>query len=42
MIVGLNKESDLIGEQSKEAQIRYDIEKGILDVKGGIAGFTRY
>lgn len=38
LVVSITRETDLMNEQSKEAQIRYDIEKDILKVKGGING----
>lgn len=38
LVASMTREADLMGEQSKEAQIRYDIEKQLLDVKGGING----
>lgn len=38
IVTSINREKDLMSEQSKEAQIRYEIEKGILQVKGGILG----
>lgn len=38
MVTSMTRETDLMGEQTKEAQVRYDIEKGILQVKGGING----
>jgi hypothetical protein len=38
LVASMTREADLMGEQSKEAQVRYDIEKKLLEVKGGISG----
>lgn len=38
MAKSIERETYLMGEQSKEAQVRYEIEQGILKVKGGIVG----
>jgi len=38
LVASMTREADLMGEQSKEAQVRYDIEKKLFDVKGGING----
>ena len=37
-IAQMERENDLFGETSKAAQMKYDIEKGIIKVAGGIDG----
>lgn len=38
MISDMTRETYLMGEQSKEAQTRYDIEHGLIEVLGGVNG----